>query len=99
MFKLEDNVALPDSNPQPARYPLADMKVGQSFFVALEGAEQEKVLRRMRGACTYAQRRSQGRRYTARPVDGGVRVWRLEDDPNYKPEKAGDAMQDLGSLG
>jgi hypothetical protein len=53
-----------------ARYPFAQMEVGDSFFVPGKRSGQ------LSNHCSY-QRLKTGRRFTIRKVDGGVRVWRI----------------------
>ncbi len=73
-FKIEDGYAIPAAR-QPrtrrAKYPWAELEVGQSFFV--EGG----LLRSMSSTASHAGRRS-GRKFIVRTADGGVRVWRYE---------------------
>lgn len=53
-------------------YPYNEMEVGDSFFVP--GAKISHVT-----ACsTYHARHNPGKRFTARTMEGGVRVWRVE---------------------
>jgi hypothetical protein len=73
-FKIEDGYAIPASrqgNTRRAKYPWADLDIGQSFFV--EGA----LLRSMSSTASHAGRRS-GKKFIARAAEGGVRVWRYE---------------------
>ncbi len=73
-FKIEDGHAIPASRRatvRRAKYPWADLEVGQSFFVP--GA----ALRSMGSTASHAGRRS-GKKFIARAVEGGVRVWRYE---------------------
>lgn len=51
-------------------FPFADMEIGDSFFVAGAASSVESA------ASRYGQKL--GRKFTARYVDGGVRVWRIK---------------------
>ena len=56
---------------QNLTYPFADLEPDQSFFV--EGASA----RNLSGCAAYAGK-ILGRKFIARTMDGGVRVWRTE---------------------
>jgi hypothetical protein len=64
-IKIETGLPIPDR----AKYPVAQMNVGDSFFVA------GKTSATISGALAYY--RSDGVRLATRTVDGGVRVWRI----------------------
>jgi hypothetical protein len=51
------------------RYPFAEMEVGDSFFHAGSASSVEAA------ASSYA--RHSGKRFSARYVAGGVRIWRI----------------------
>lgn len=77
-FEIEKSVPLP---PPPmrgrksAKYPLADMGVGDSFLVpTMKPEEKRQSLYQL----VSLKGRSMGRRFVVRVVDGGVRVWRTE---------------------
>lgn len=73
-FEIEDGYAIPASrqaNVRRAKYPWADLDIGQSFYV--EGA----ALRSMSSTASHAGRRN-GKKFIARAAEGGVRVWRYE---------------------
>lgn len=88
MFKIEKKVEMPAiTRNVGSKYPFADMEVGDSFLVPLEydedgsPVEDTATLRkRMNGACSNAVRRykDEDRKFTARNVEGGVRVWRTQ---------------------
>ena len=55
-----------------SKYPFKDMEVGQSFFVSgTTTAGKETIY-------AYNYGRKAGKRFSARAVDGGVRIWRVE---------------------
>jgi hypothetical protein len=73
-FEIEDKHAIPAArqhNGRREKYPWSQLDVGQSFFV--EGGS----LRSMSSTASHAGRRN-GKKFIARAVDGGVRVWRYE---------------------
>jgi hypothetical protein len=73
-FKIEKNVAVPASvrTGGKSKYPWNEMDVGDSFFVP--GAKVETFY-----TLTATQnKKDAGRRFIARKVDDGVRVWRIE---------------------
>lgn len=75
VYKIEKGIAIPEPGAGRkkgvSKYPFAQMKVGDSFFVA--GKKQEKFHSAM--ACT---RRAQGFRFATRTVEGGIRIWRIK---------------------
>lgn len=72
-FEIEDRIPLPPKSSSKIKYPLAEMKVGQSFFAP--GVKSSAISGR---AATVAKASGDGRKYATRVVDGGVRVWRVE---------------------
>lgn len=79
-FVIEDDVPLP-SHPGPrtgtSKYPFAQMEVGQSFLVGSD--IKPSTLRSAISAYTKANPTKPAKRFAARIVDGGVRVWRVKD--------------------
>jgi hypothetical protein len=73
----------PDMRGRNPVYPFAEMKVGDSFFLpATEEATPSKIINRISAAsATYRLRNNNGFRVAVRSLDGGVRVWRVEDKP------------------
>lgn len=67
-FKIEKNVPMPET---PAKYPFADMEVGDSFF-----AENRTPSQLQNSAGTI--KKSKGFKFAARAIDGGARIWRTE---------------------
>ena len=73
-FKIEDDHAIPAARQPTVRrekYPWSQLEIGQSFFVG------DKSLSSMSSNAAHAGRRN-GKKFIARSVDGGVRVWRYE---------------------
>lgn len=73
---LEENVPVPPT--RPPRYVLASMKVGQSFFVAVE--DEVRQIRLLR-CITKQYGRLRSMRFTSRRLTEngrlGVRCWRI----------------------
>ena len=69
-FKIDKNVSL-WRKTVTAKYPFANMQVGDSFFVP------GKKSKNMAGSVANAAR-TRNAKYATRAVDGGVRVWRTE---------------------
>jgi hypothetical protein len=67
---LEKGIAIPEKQ-KVVKYPYQYMEVGDSFLVP-EG-NLSKVCN-----ASYREWKKTGRKYTARVVEGGVRVWRVE---------------------
>lgn len=73
-YEIEDGIELPDAPGRRGRqrlYPFPDMEVGQSFFVP--GGTPNTT-----NGSMQRWQKALGRKFTARSVDGGVRVWRIE---------------------
>ena len=67
---IEVGVPIP-ADKDVVGWPHAEMEVGQSFFIAGRG---------LQSVCNANQRfqKRLGWRFTARKVEGGIRVWRTE---------------------
>lgn len=70
---MSDVVSIDADVPVPARvpkYPYEALEVGESFLVTTMG---------LQSVCNanYRQSKRQGRKFVARKVEGGVRVWRV----------------------
>ena len=82
-FKIEANIPLP-KRARIAKYPFADMVVGDSFLVPVEFEEHmPQTLRRMMAAKTAAasqlrKQREDNTSFLVSEVPAGVRVWRKE---------------------
>ena len=85
-IKLDDDVPVPtgsDRRPAEKKYPLSQMKVGQSFFLPLEeGDDIKRMGNRISQARQGFQKRNDGVRFTQRIWEEdeviGIRVWRVE---------------------
>ena len=85
-FKIEDGIPLPPNSRGAGycKYPFAEMKVGESFLIAMPGAtSQQRSSRASNVNATirvFKQRDKTGKdkEFTRRAVDEGVRVWRVK---------------------
>ena len=71
MYEVEDGIPMPElvRKSNEPKYPWRLMGVGQSFFIP------EITAGRLWSQIAQAKKRT-GYTFTARNVDGGVRVWR-----------------------
>ena len=69
-FDISKGIDIPDGR---ASYPFEEMEVGDSFFIP---CEDRKEANRRAANARNASYRYVERKYMARLVDGGVRVWR-----------------------
>jgi len=71
MINIESGVPAPTSNRRTfaQKYPWRELEVGQSFL------EPATCFRTMQAGASLAGKRL-GKKFVARIVDGGVRVWR-----------------------
>ena len=79
-FLIEKNIPIPViSFGRHLHYPLRDMDVGDSFFIAIEPFNLKEAQNRQRlilGSCRTP--RMEPMKFTTRIIDGGVRCWRIE---------------------
>jgi len=71
-FTIDKGVPMPPRRRGAGRnrvYPFAEMEVGDSFFHEGSASSVEAA------ASNYARR--SGKRFAARYIDGGVRIWRI----------------------
>lgn len=66
-IQIESDVPLPSR--KPAKYPFGKMKIGESFFAAVD----PKLLTNAAGG--YG--RSHNMKFAVRTVEGGARCWRI----------------------
>lgn len=77
------NIRIEKGVPVPVKcktkYPLLEMEVGDSFFVAIKDTKQ--AYNEQAFVCADARRLrdrvNPSLRYTTRKVEGGIRVWRI----------------------
>ena len=81
MYAIESNVAILErvfGHSTASKYPLNDMRVGDSFLVPCEPATQQDRRRISSAVTGYQKRRKDlGLKFSIRSVEGGVRVWRV----------------------
>lgn len=70
MFTLERGLDIPERKTGP-KYPYDRLELGDSFY--LEGGDLSKLCN-----ANYREWRRTGKKFTARKVENGVRVWRIE---------------------
>ena len=77
-FKIEKGIPMPHKK---TLYPTHEMEVGDSFFVPCSDEKKTRTQNRISNA--YIKRHGAGK-FSSRRVEGGVRVWRIEekDDAN-----------------
>jgi hypothetical protein len=77
MVKIDKKVPLPPSKRiRKENYPFREMNVGDSFFLPLDGIPVSELQTRLANAWRHC--REEGKRFTSRRVEGGVRVWRID---------------------
>lgn len=99
---------------EASKYPFGDMKAGQSFLVPVDvpanvtdPAEKAQVFKekarqlsnRLSGATRRFRKHNPSANFAVRTVEGGIRVWRLEDKSDGKaatPAKAAPAPKPKG---
>lgn len=71
-MKIEKNIPIPGVNTGKYKYPWKSMDVGDSIFVP-----EQKILG---GAYSSAKAygRKFGKKFSARSVDSGIRIWRIK---------------------
>lgn len=72
-IKIDKKVPLPQPRSSSKRYPLADMKVGDSFWVPAEEVNSARSAASQHGA-------RNNKKFTTRAEDDGLRVWRVSND-------------------
>ena len=70
-YRIESDIPLPSGVRRARRYPFKDMKIGDSFLV-----KDRKAASVMSAVRRFMRQEGNGRAFTTRNVDGGVRCWR-----------------------
>jgi len=74
MFKVESNVPMPPrQNHRNPKYPLKEMKVGDSFLIPGKAEKQGAISGYM-----TARQRELGMKFATRKEGNDLRVWRTE---------------------
>ena len=85
-IEIEDEIPVPpgsDRRSVERKYPLSELKVGQSFFLPLEeGDDIKRMANRLSQARQTYQKKHEGVRLTQRMWEKdeqiGIRIWRVE---------------------
>lgn len=75
--KVEKGIEIPPQR-RTKKWPIHDMKVGDSFFVKIEDNETVRRINSRVSAALYDKRRKHGMKFTMRTYENGVRVWRIK---------------------
>jgi len=73
MFEIEIEKGVPQPDAKTGKYPFRQMEVGDSFFAPLGSSDPNPF-----NTYATAKRIKDGRKYSVRRVDGGIRVWRVK---------------------
>lgn len=73
---MEVEKDVPVSEVANRKYPLADMDVGDSFFMATEAIRA--IGQRIRSSVQHYRRTNPHTKFVVRAVDGGIRCWRVK---------------------
>lgn len=77
---IESSIPMPPKRGRPCRYPWPGMAVGDSVFFPGQKASNKQIPKGSGNACasskSYGHRN--GKRFVARAVPGGCRIWRVE---------------------
>jgi len=82
-FKIEENIPLPTiprgATSSPIKYPWAELKIGDSFFVPLV----DKSIMTIRNGIIidlkkFSNQTGHKIKITTRAIDNGIRVWRIK---------------------
>ncbi len=80
-FKIEKDVPIPSLRRGPKagtrKYPFAQMEIGDSLLIPGNG-DQRQAVSIYNYIGVYRKRGELKAKFTARMVDGGIRVWRIE---------------------
>lgn len=88
-YKVDHNVPLPrdvaqataPKKPRKVLYPFRQMSEGDSFFVRTTAKNHSLIARRLYASAHHAKKVIPGANFITRSVTGGVRVWRVGNDP------------------
>lgn len=82
-IKIEKGVPIPprSNGGRESKYPLSEMKKGDSFLITCDSSETSKTSRRLNSAVGNYQK-SHGEEFQFKirtvPEEGGVRIWRTK---------------------
>lgn len=80
-FKIEKGIPAIKSygGPGKSKFPFSNMEIGDSFFVPW-GDDPIKMRSVLSNAMAAFHLRNKPKRFTSHKIEGGVRVWRIEDE-------------------
>lgn len=105
-FIIEENVPIPQRSK--GKYPIDMLKVGQSFLVRCLEADMKKTKASLGAAARRVTAASDGVKQFVvldRPEEGGVRLWRGQDDdegqeqPQEEAPPQGEVVHTFPSIG
>jgi hypothetical protein len=78
-FRIEKGVSIPRRARRERLYPLAEMEINDSFLVP--GDDAKRLQNLVCHSVRYFRRTAAGagKKFITRRVEGGLRVWRVED--------------------
>lgn len=74
--KIDKDIPIPGRGGHLKKYPLGELGVGESFFLDCQGGSAEQKRAQIAPAIARAQK--DGKRFTTRKFDGGLRIWRTD---------------------
>ena len=73
-MKIESGIPVPKNKTSKSKYPFAEMRVGDSFFLEGNPGAQQSVLG---SASSFYTKRHPGMKFTVRREEMGARIWRI----------------------
>jgi hypothetical protein len=73
-IQIDKGIPIPPTINRNAKYPWKLMVVGDSFFVSCAGRSKRSLMQRK----SHVNQSLSPKRFEARCVNGGVRVWRVK---------------------
>lgn len=70
-FKIETGIPIPGFGVGSSKYPLVEMKIGDSFFVSNESSSGA------RSSCSNLSKKHKEYKFITRKETGGCRIWRV----------------------
>ena len=75
-FTVEKNIPMPERRGRGnGQYPFDHLEPGDSFFIPVDEGRSSRGKSALAG---IANKRMAPKRFAARSVEGGVRIWRVE---------------------
>lgn len=78
-FKIEKNVPFTGKQNGKSKYPFADMKVGDSFFVNADPTKVGKIRNTIISAANNFKRLVDNKnlKFVSTKLENGIRIWRI----------------------